>query len=71
MTHAPLLKCPECGGVQVIAIHEHMFMVNTGASYVHSAKSYDTDTKAKCLECRWTGLLGQLVGAGVKRKEAV
>lgn len=49
------LTCPECGSEKVAVTAEQMFMANTGDHYCHSVKTQDSDAKADCLDCRWTG----------------
>jgi hypothetical protein len=55
-----ILRCPECRSRQVAVTAEQMFMVNTGEHYCHSVKTQDSDAKATCLKCRWTGERAQL-----------
>ena len=55
MTEDTPLHCPKCGSDRVAVTAEQMFMVNTGEHYCHSVKSQDSDAKATCLDCRWTG----------------
>lgn len=50
------LVCPACGSDRVTTEHHQMFMANTGEHYCHSIKTYDSDSPATCLDCRWTGL---------------
>ena len=54
------LKCPECESLKVATTAEQMFMVNTGEHYCHSVKTHDADSKATCLDCRWTGRRDEL-----------
>ena len=57
----PFLCCPTCYSREVAVTAEQMFMANTGDHYCHSVKAQDSDAKAKCLDCRWTGYRQQLV----------
>lgn len=52
--------CPECGSAEITVTAEQMFMVNTGDHYCHSVKTQDSNAKADCLDCRWTGERHQL-----------
>lgn len=54
------LTCPECSSEEVAVTAEQMFMVNSGDHYCHSVKTQDSDAKATCLSCRWTGKRHQL-----------
>jgi len=55
-------KCPECGSEEVTLTHEQAFMANTCEHYCHSVKIQDPDSKARCLDCDWTGQHHQLTG---------
>lgn len=57
-----MLTCPECESDQVAVTAEQMFMANTGEHYCHSVKTQDSDAKATCLACRWTGQRSDLLG---------
>jgi hypothetical protein len=50
-----LLVCPECHTEQVVVYEEHAVMANTFEHWCHSVKAHDSDAKARCLECEWTG----------------
>jgi len=56
----PVLVCPECRSQNVVTTAEQMFMVNSGDHYCHSVKAHDSNSKAKCLDCDWTGIRDQL-----------
>ena len=55
------LTCPECGSEQVAVTAEQMFMANTGDHYCHSVKTHDSNAKADCLACQWSGERKDLV----------
>jgi len=54
--------CPECESSNVVLIEEHSFMANTFEHYCFSVKVQDSDSKARCLDCEWTGFHRDLVG---------
>lgn len=56
-----VFKCPECGSFEVTSTAEQMFFVNTGEHYCHSVKPQDSNSKADCIDCGWTGLRGELL----------
>lgn len=56
----PTFTCPKCGSEQVTTIHVQMFMINTGDHYCHSVKTHDSNSEAKCLDCRWVGVRADL-----------
>lgn len=58
-----LLCCPECSSPEVAATAEEMWLVNTGEHYCHSVKDYDSDAKAECLQCEWSGRRKDLIGS--------
>lgn len=55
-----LLCCPKCGSTEVVTTEETCFMVNSGEHYCHSVKAHDSDAKALCVSCSWTGVRHQL-----------
>lgn len=55
MSEEKTLICPECESEEVAVTAEQMFMVNTGGHYCHSVKTQDSNAKAACLACGWTG----------------
>jgi len=57
-------SCPECRSTRVTLTHEQSFMANTLEHYCHSVKVQDSYSKARCLECDWTGFHSQLIGYG-------
>ena len=63
----PAFRCPECGSDQVACTAEQMFMVNSGDHYCHSVKDHDSDAKATCLACRWTGQRKDLAASPEKK----
>lgn len=54
--------CPECHSRQVVTTYEQMVDANTFDHYCHSVKAHDSDSKAQCLECNWTGERKDLEG---------
>ena len=60
MENNDMLYCPECGSSEVASASEQLFMVNTGEHYCHSVKAHDSDARAICLNCYWSGKRIQL-----------
>jgi hypothetical protein len=59
-TTETLLVCPSCGSDNCTVTAEQAFMVNTGDHFCHSVKTQDSDAKASCLDCHWSGRRDQL-----------
>jgi transcription elongation factor Elf1 len=53
--------CPTCESERVTVTAEQSFMVNTGEYFCQSVKTHDSDAKATCLDCWWTGQRQQLM----------
>jgi predicted nucleic-acid-binding Zn-ribbon protein len=54
--------CPDCASTEVTLTHEQQFMANTGEHYCHSVKIQDSDSKAYCITCGWSGFHDDLIG---------
>lgn len=55
------LICPDCGSDQVVTEYHESIFVNTDEHYCHSMKAHDSDSPARCLDCRWSGIRANLV----------
>lgn len=57
----PLLVCPQCESNEVVVYEERAVNANTFEHFCHSVKAHDSDAKARCLTCDWTGERSQLI----------
>ena len=60
-----MITCPACDSERVMTTSEQLFNANNGTYYCEAVKPGDNDSKAVCVDCRWTGRRDELKGPEV------
>lgn len=55
--------CPECDGVDILVYEETAWSLKADGEFEYfcaSTKLHDYDARARCCDCNWEGIRGQL-----------